>query len=109
MEEPGFRVVLTEDGARGLDAVQAIRAVTGLSAWRSKQLLSSAPATILEVTWFERAAAAVRRLNAIGVRAELSCDWCQRLMSPEHCPVDPGPCSSPYWPTTACQANRPRP
>ncbi|WP_084701023.1 hypothetical protein [Streptacidiphilus anmyonensis] len=101
--------MLGEDGPQGLDAVQAVRAVTGLSAWRSKELLGSAPTTILEVTWFERAAAAARRLNAVGVRAELSCDWCKRVMSPEACPVDPGPCSSPYWPRRSCQASQPRP
>lgn len=109
MEEPGFGVVLTEVGARGLDVVQAVRSVTGLSAWRSKQLLDSTPVTVVKATWFERAAEAVTCLNAAGARSSLVCDWCKRVMSLEDCPVAPGPCSSRYWPAASCSASHPRP
>ncbi|MFF4321230.1 ribosomal protein L7/L12 [Streptomyces sp. NPDC001568] len=109
VEEPGFGVVLTEVGARGINVVQVVRSLTGLSAWRSRQLLDSAPVTVLEATWFERAAEAVTRLTVAGARAGLVCDWCTRVMSPEDCPVDPGPCSSRYWPATSCSASRPLP
>lgn len=109
MEDPGFGVVLTESGTRGLDVVQAIRSVTGLSAWRSKQLMGSAPTKVVGVTSFKRAAEAARRLNAAGARASLACDWCERVISLEDCPVDPAPCASRYWPATSCGASHPRP
>ncbi|MFJ8140888.1 hypothetical protein [Streptomyces sp. NPDC096013] len=53
MEEPPFGVLLTAGGDRGLDLVQAVRTVTRLSAWRSKQLLDAAPTTLIAETWFE--------------------------------------------------------
>ncbi|MFH8385864.1 ribosomal protein L7/L12 [Kitasatospora sp. NPDC018058] len=108
MEEPPFGVLLTANGDQGLELVKAVRAVTGLSAWRSKELLTAAPTTVIDETWFERAEQAARRLNGLGARADLACRWCERVMSPENCPVDPGPCSSPYMAPTGCPASRPR-
>ncbi|MFJ9714284.1 ribosomal protein L7/L12 [Streptomyces sp. NPDC101234] len=107
MEEPPFGVLLTTGGDRGLDLVQAVRTATRLSAWRSKQLLDAAPITLISETWFERAEQAARRLNELGAKAELACRWCERVMSPEDCPVDPGPCSSPYMSPDGCPASRP--
>ncbi|WP_431676000.1 ribosomal protein L7/L12 [Kitasatospora sp. KL5] len=109
MEEPPFGVLLTAGGDCGRDLVQAVRSVTGLSAWRSKQLLEAAPTTLITETWFERAEQAAMRLNERGARAELACRWCERVMSPNECPVDPGPCSSPYMSPTGCPASRSRP
>ncbi|KOV27350.1 hypothetical protein ADK60_19840 [Streptomyces sp. XY431] len=108
MEEPPFGVLLTTGGDRGFDLVQAVRAVTRLSAWQSKQLLDAAPTTLIEETWFERAEQAARRLNELGARADLACRWCERVMFPEDCPVDPEPCSSPYMSPDGCPASRPR-
>ncbi|MFF4277154.1 ribosomal protein L7/L12 [Streptomyces sp. NPDC001536] len=108
MEEPEFDVLLSSSGDRGIDLVQAVRSVTGLSAWRSKQLLEAAPTTAVDRTWFEAATEAVRRLNAGGARAALYCRWCERVMSVEDCPVDAGPCSSPFWSPDGCPASRPR-
>ncbi|WP_353961908.1 ribosomal protein L7/L12 [Streptomyces sp. NBC_01764] len=108
VEEPEFDVLLASIGGRGIDLVQAVRSVTGLSAWRSKQLLEAVPTTVVDRTWFEAAADAARCLNAVGGRADLVCRWCERVMSPEDCPVDPGPCSSAFLPTTSCPASRPR-
>lgn len=48
MEVPGFTVLVTESGNRGQKALQAVRAVTGLSLWHSKLLLGSVPAAVLE-------------------------------------------------------------
>ncbi|WP_443074863.1 ribosomal protein L7/L12 [Streptomyces sp. NBC_01431] len=106
VEDPEFDVRLTSSGSKGLNLVLAVRSVTGLSAWRSKQLLEAAPTTVVDRTWFAAAAAASRRLNAAGARADLVCRWCERVMSPEDCPVDPGPCSSPFLSPTGCPASR---
>ncbi|MEU9313034.1 ribosomal protein L7/L12 [Streptomyces sp. NPDC048256] len=108
VEEPDFDVLLSSGGDRGIDLVQAVRSVTGLSAWRSKQLLEAAPTTVVDRTWFEAATEAVRRLIAAGARAELQCRWCERVMSPEDCPVDAGRCSSPFMSPDGCPASRPR-
>ncbi|WP_442877444.1 ribosomal protein L7/L12 [Dactylosporangium sp. AC04546] len=108
MEEPEFDVLLVSGGGRGIDVVQAVRLVTGLSAWRSKQLIEAAPTTVVDGTWFQAAADAARRLNAVGARADLVCRWCERAMSPEECPVDPRPCSSPFLSPTGCPASQPR-
>ncbi|MEU6236967.1 hypothetical protein [Kitasatospora sp. NPDC047058] len=99
---------LTSSGGKGLDLVLAVRSVTGLSAWRSKQLLEVAPTALVDRTWFDAAVDAARRLNVAGARADLLCRRCERLMSPEDCPVDPGPCASPYLAPTGCPASRSR-
>ncbi|MFB7669382.1 ribosomal protein L7/L12 [Kitasatospora sp. NPDC056138] len=108
MEEPPFGVLLTASGDRRIELVQAVRSVTGLSAWRSKQLLEAAPTILVAETWFERAEQAARCLNELGAQADLDCRWCKRVMSPEDLPVDPGPCSSPYMAPTGCPASRAR-
>lgn len=108
MEEPGFEVLLSSGGDRGIGLVQVVRSITGLSAWRSWQLLQAAPTTVVDETGFESAADAVRRLNALGARADLLCRWCDRVVSLENGPVDPGPCSSPYMSPDGCPASQPR-
>ncbi|MFD8784481.1 hypothetical protein [Kitasatospora sp. NPDC059599] len=42
MEDPAFTVLLTGPGPRGAEALRAVRAVTGLSLWRSRQPFRSA-------------------------------------------------------------------
>ncbi|WP_416071455.1 ribosomal protein L7/L12 [Streptomyces sp. ME02-8801-2C] len=108
VEDPEFDVLLTSGGAKGLDIVPAVRSVTGLSAWRSRQLLETAPTTVVDRTSFTAAVDAARRLNAVGARAELVCRSCERVMSPEDCPVDPGPCASPFLSPAGCPASRSR-
>ncbi|MEU9166177.1 ribosomal protein L7/L12 [Streptomyces sp. NPDC048424] len=51
VEEPGFRVLLTGAGDRKMEAVRAIRTVTGLSLWNSNRLLASAPVEIPAGGW----------------------------------------------------------
>ncbi|MGW1498067.1 hypothetical protein ACWCQW_05665 [Streptomyces mirabilis] len=46
MEEPELSVVLTGTGDRRMDVVQAVRSITGLSAWRSARLLESIPVVV---------------------------------------------------------------
>ncbi|MFB7470311.1 hypothetical protein [Kitasatospora sp. NPDC056184] len=104
MEDPQFTVLLTAVSPGGAAAFKAIRTVTGLSLWHSRQLLGSAPVTALEDLPFDLAAGAARRLRQAGVPAAVRCDWCRRSL-PDDTPVDPGPCDSPAWPTPHCQAN----
>lgn len=69
MEEPPFGVLLMTGGDRGLGLVQAVRSVTGLSAWRSEQLLEASPTTMVDETEFEVAAKAAGRLHTAGADA----------------------------------------
>jgi hypothetical protein len=108
VEEPEFRVVLTGTGGRRMDVVQAVRSITGLSAWRSARLLESVPVVVVEDTWFGAAVDAVGRLKAVGADASLLCGWCERAIVPGTGPVDSGPCASPCWSSADCPAGRPR-
>ncbi|MGW2988156.1 ribosomal protein L7/L12 [Streptomyces goshikiensis] len=89
MEEPGFRVLLTEAGDRKAEAVRAIRTVTGLSLWNSKLLLDSAPVAVTEPNWLEIADEAARVLEDAGARATVLCDWCDRTITRGANPIDP--------------------
>ncbi|MFJ9448589.1 ribosomal protein L7/L12 [Kitasatospora sp. NPDC101235] len=105
MEVPGFTVLVTESGNGGQRALQAVRAVTGLSLWRSKLLLGSAPAAVLEEAPLDTAVVAAQRLQEAGVPAAVRCTWCDRTVPRDETLLDPGPCTSRYWPTAHCQAN----
>ncbi|MFJ4681681.1 ribosomal protein L7/L12 [Kitasatospora sp. NPDC088783] len=105
MEDPQFTVLLTDASAGGPAALRAVRAVTGLSLWHSRQLLDSAPVTAREDIPFAAAEAATRRLRQAGVPAAIRCNWCRRTLPDDKTPVDPGPCASRFWPLAHCQAN----
>lgn len=106
MEEPGFRVLLTEAGDRKVEAVRALRAVTGLSLWKSRLLLDSAPIAVTEFDWLEGADDAARLLEDAGAHVTVVCDWCERAITRESVPVDPTPCHGP-WPPGTCRASHP--
>ncbi|MEU2752411.1 ribosomal protein L7/L12 [Streptomyces collinus] len=106
MEEPGFRVLLTESGDQKTEAIRAIRTVTGLSLWNSKLLLESAPVAVTEPDWLEAAQETARALEAAGAHAAVLCDWCDRTITRVAGPLDPAPCSGP-WPPEACRASYP--
>ena len=105
MEDPEFTVLLTGIAYSAPAALRAIRVVTGLSLWRSRQLLESAPATARAELPYKSAAAALKHLQQAGVQAALRCEYCARVLPTDGTPVDPGPCRSRYWPTAHCQAN----
>ena len=105
MEVPGFTVMVIEPGSGGQEALQAVGAVTGLSLWRSKLLLDSAPAAVLDEAPLDTAIVAARRLQEAGVPAGVRCTWCDRTVPRDETLLDPGPCASRYWPTAHCQAN----
>ncbi|WP_327280940.1 ribosomal protein L7/L12 [Streptomyces sp. NBC_01205] len=106
VEEPGFRVLLTEAGDRKVEAVRAMRTVTGLSLWNSKLLLDSAPVAVTEPNWLEVAEEAVRVLKDAGAHATVLCDWCDRTITRGAEPIDAAPCKGP-WPAEACRASCP--
>ncbi|MFF5345318.1 ribosomal protein L7/L12 [Streptomyces althioticus] len=106
VEEPGFRVLLTESGGRKAEVIRAIRTVTGLSLWDSKLLLDSAPVAVTKPAWLEAAQDAVSVLEAAGAHAAVVCDWCDRTVTRGADPLDPAPCSGP-WPAEACRASCP--
>ncbi|MFJ9079353.1 ribosomal protein L7/L12 [Streptomyces sp. NPDC102278] len=106
VEEPGFRVLLTESGDRKTDVIRAIRKVTGLSLWNSRLLLNSAPVAVTEADWLEAAQDAAGVLEAAGAHATVLCDWCDRTITRVAGPLDPGPCSGP-WPPQTCRAGYP--
>ncbi|MGW1768267.1 ribosomal protein L7/L12 [Streptomyces sp. NPDC002073] len=106
MEEPGFRVLLTEAGDRKTEAVRAIRTVTGLSLWNSKLLLDRAPVAVSKSGWREAAQDAADVLEAEGARAAVLCDWCDRTVRRGAGPLDPALCSGP-WPPVTCRASCP--
>lgn len=105
MEVPEFTVLVTEPGTGGQKALQAVGAVTGLSLWRSKLLLGSTPAAVLEKAPLDTTVVAARRLQEAGVPAAIRCTWCDRTLPRDETPLDPSPCVSRYWPTAHCQAN----
>ncbi|MDQ0710628.1 hypothetical protein QFZ55_000080 [Streptomyces luteogriseus] len=105
MEVPGFTVLVIGSGSGGQRALQAVGAVTGLSLWRSKLLLSSTPAAVLDEAPLDTAVVAARRLQEAGVPAAVRCTWCDRTVSRDETLLDPGPCASRYWPAAHCQAN----
>ncbi|MGW1640467.1 ribosomal protein L7/L12 [Streptomyces lavendulae] len=106
VEEPGFRVLLTGAGDRKVEAIRAIRTITGLSLWNSKLLLDSAPIPVTEADWLEVAQDAADVLEAAGAHATVLCDWCDRTITRGAGPLDPNPCSGPWTPET-CRASCP--
>lgn len=104
MEEPAFSVLLTGAGSRRADVVQAVRSVTGESAFRSGLLVDAVPVVVVERTWFEAAEDAAARLAGLGAEVALRCGWCERTLSPGAGVVDPAPCASPHWPAESCPA-----
>ncbi|MFB6565508.1 ribosomal protein L7/L12 [Streptomyces sp. NPDC056400] len=106
VEEPGFRVLLTESGDRKMEAIRAIRTVTGLSLWNSKLLLDGAPVAVTGPVWLETAQDVAGALEAAGANATVICDWCDRTITRAAGQLDPAPCSGP-WPPEACRASCP--
>ncbi|MFG2946195.1 ribosomal protein L7/L12 [Streptomyces adustus] len=105
MEDPAFTVLVTESGNGGQQALRAVREVTGLSLWRSKLLLGSVPAVVLEQVPLDAAVVAARRLRETGVPTTVRCTWCDRSVPRDETPLDPAPYASSYWPTAHCLAN----
>ncbi|MBT2452920.1 ribosomal protein L7/L12 [Streptomyces sp. ISL-43] len=106
VEKPAFSVLLTGAGDRKVEAVRAIRTVTGLSLWNSKLLLDSAPVAVTEPHQLEVAHEAARILEDAGAHTTLLCNWCDRTFTRGAAPLDPAPCEGP-WSAEACRTSCP--
>ncbi len=71
-----------------MEAVRAIRTVTGLSLWNSNRLLASAPVEITTAGWLEAADETARILEDAGARTALLCDCCGRTVRRGAFPVN---------------------
>lgn len=89
-----------------MEAVRAIRTVTGVSLWNSKLLLASAPVEITAAGWLEVADAAVRVLEDAGARITLLCDCCGRTIRRGAFPVNSARYTEP-WSLETCWASCP--
>ncbi|MET8564518.1 hypothetical protein ABZV75_29560 [Streptomyces flaveolus] len=99
---PVIAVLLMGVGERRKDVVQALRAVTGLSAWRSARLMDTAPVPAVGGTWFEAAVRAAARLRGAGVDVEAVCGGCARTLPRDGRPLGPGPCAARHWSASDC-------
>ncbi|URN16676.1 MULTISPECIES: ribosomal protein L7/L12 [Streptomyces] len=69
-DDPSHEVVLIGCGSREMDVIRAVRTVTGLSLWHSRDLARRAPVTLLGGLSAYRARSAVAVLQSVGARAE---------------------------------------
>ncbi|MFE6910019.1 ribosomal protein L7/L12 [Streptomyces erythrochromogenes] len=97
-------MLLTEAGDRKMEAVRAIRTVTGLSLWNSRLLLADAPVEVEAAGWFEAAVEAARTLEDAGARTRLLCDCCGRPIRRGAFPLSSGQYTDPR-PLEICWAN----
>lgn len=70
-EQTEFDVVLTGAGDKKVNAIKAVRAITGLGLKDAKGLVDGVPSTILEAASKEAAEDAVKQLEEAGAAAEL--------------------------------------
>lgn len=70
-EQTEFDVVLTAAGDKKVNAIKAVRAITGLGLKEAKGMVDGAPATVLEAATKEAAEDAVKQLTDAGASAEL--------------------------------------
>lgn len=105
MEDPEFTIVLAGPSVGGPAALRAVRTATGLSLWRSRQLLDSAPVTVRSDLPFGTAVRTAQDLRQAGIAVTARCNWCRRTLPDDGTLVDPGPCTSRIQPTAHCPAN----
>ncbi len=70
-EQTEFDVVLTSAGEKKVNAIKAVREITGLGLKEAKELVESAPKAVKEGVSKEDAEAAVAKLKEAGASAEL--------------------------------------
>lgn len=68
-DDPSHEVVLVDCGPRERDVIRAVRKVTGLSLWDSRDLARRAPVVLLGDLSAYRAQSAVALLESAGARA----------------------------------------
>ncbi len=71
-EEPTeFNVVLTEAGAKKINVIKEVRAVTGLGLKEAKALVDGAPSVVKEALPKDEAEALKKKLEEAGAKVEL--------------------------------------
>ncbi|MGH1441736.1 MAG: 50S ribosomal protein L7/L12 [Cellvibrionaceae bacterium] len=70
-EQTEFDVVITAAGDKKVNAIKAVRAITGLGLKEAKEMVESAPATVKEGVSKEDAEEAKKQLEEAGASAEL--------------------------------------
>ena len=70
-EKTEFNVVLKEIGAKKIQVIKAVRQLTNLGLKEAKDLVDSAPATVMEAVAKEAAEEAKEKLEAEGAVAEV--------------------------------------
>lgn len=70
-EQTEFDVVLTGAGEKKVNAIKAVRALTGLGLKEAKAMVESAPAVVLEAASKDAAEDAKKQLEEAGATAEL--------------------------------------
>lgn len=70
-EQTEFDVVLEEFGANKLPVIKIVRSLTSLGLKESKELVESAPSTVMEAVGKETAEDAVKQLEEAGAKAAM--------------------------------------
>jgi len=70
-EQTEFDVILKEIGPKKIEVIKAVRQLTALGLKESKEMVDSAPSTVLEAVAKEAAEDAKAKLEAAGAVAEL--------------------------------------
>lgn len=70
-EQTEFNVILADVGPKKINVIKAVRQVTNLGLKEAKDLVESAPATVLEAVSKEAAADARSKLEAEGAKVEI--------------------------------------
>jgi len=70
-EQTEFTVILAEIGANKVNAIKAVRAITGLGLKEAKDLVESAPATVKDAVSKDEAAKYKKELEDAGAKVEI--------------------------------------
>jgi len=70
-EKTEFTVVLKEVGEKKIEVIKVVRKLTNLGLKEAKDLVESAPATVLEAVPKETAESAKAELEAVGAKVEI--------------------------------------
>jgi len=70
-EKTEFDVVLAEAGAKKINVIKEVRAITGLGLKEAKEIVESAPKAIKEAVSKEEAEEMKKKLEAAGAKVEL--------------------------------------
>ncbi len=70
-EKTEFDVVLVEAGAKKINAIKAVRAITGLGLKEAKEAVESVPTVLKEAISKEDAEAVLKQIEEAGAKAEL--------------------------------------